>query len=89
MTVASGAWEEATPGKRWGENFKAFVMSAPVDADLLDASSWTRTNALERDPKWLNGKFGGWLEGNAVPRRTAASLTSSASTTSPTAKPRP
>jgi hypothetical protein len=61
------AWEEATPGKRWGENFKAFVMSAPVDADLLDASSWTRTNALERDPKWLNGKFGGWLEGNAVP----------------------
>lgn len=60
------AWEEATPGKKWGENFKPFVMSAAADADLLNAASWTRTNALARDPSWMNGKFGGWLEGNAV-----------------------
>ena len=60
------AWEEATPGKKWGENFKPFVMSAPADADLLNAASWMRTNALARDPAWMNGKFGGWLEGNAV-----------------------
>jgi hypothetical protein len=60
------AWEEAQPGKKWGENFKPFVMSAPQDADLLQAHSWTRTNALEHDSMWLEGKFGGWLEGNAV-----------------------
>lgn len=60
------AWEEATPGKKWGENFKACVMSAAEDADLLNAKSWTRTNAIARDPQWLGGKFGGWLEGNAV-----------------------
>jgi hypothetical protein len=41
-------------------------MSAPEDADLLNAASWTRTNALDRDPTWLNNTFGGWLEGNAV-----------------------
>jgi hypothetical protein len=60
------AWEEAQAGKKWGENFRPFVMSAPEDADLLKAESWTRTNALPGDKTWLNGKFGGWLEGNAV-----------------------
>ena len=60
------AWEEAQPGKKWGENFKPFVMSAPEGADLLQAHSWTRTNALEHDSMWLDGKFTGWLEGNAV-----------------------
>jgi hypothetical protein len=60
------AWEEAEAGKKWGENFRPFVMSAPEDADLLKAESWTRTNALPGDKTWLNGTFGGWLEGNAV-----------------------
>ncbi|MFN7928413.1 MAG: hypothetical protein U0Y68_10785 [Blastocatellia bacterium] len=53
-------------GTKWGERFRAFMMSAPVDADLLKASSWTSSNRLARDPAWLDGKFGGWLEGNAV-----------------------
>lgn len=56
--------EEYT-GPKWGA-FKAFMMSAPVDADLLKASSWTSSNRLERNLTWLDGKFGGWLEGNAV-----------------------
>ncbi len=60
------AMEDATGPGKWGEIFKAFVMSAPVDADLLDAKSWTRTNALPRDTSWIDGKFVGWLEGNAV-----------------------
>jgi len=47
-------------------NFRAFVMSAPVDADLLHAESWTRTNALSRDLTWLEGRFKEWIEGNAV-----------------------
>src|SRR5690606_28084709 len=49
-------------GKRYG----AMMMSAPVDADLLKASSWTASNALLYDSTYLNGNFGGWLEGNAV-----------------------
>ncbi len=54
------------PVKGWGKHFRAFMMSAPVDADLLRADSWTCSNRLANDVKWLDGKFGGWLEGNAV-----------------------
>jgi hypothetical protein len=32
----------------------------------LNAKSWTSSNRLGRDPSWLDGRFGGWLEGNAV-----------------------
>jgi len=50
----------------WGQHFRSFMMSAPADADLLNAANWTCTNRLGRDPQWLGGTFGGWLEGNAV-----------------------
>jgi len=60
------AMEDEKGGDRWGRMFRAFMLSAPVDADLLKASSWTASNALPHDPSYLNGKFGGWLEGNAV-----------------------
>ncbi len=53
-------------GKGWDRKFRSFMMSAPVDEDLLDASNWTTTNRLEADYGWFGGKFGGWLEGNAV-----------------------
>lgn len=53
------------PGK-WGPYFRSFMMSAPVDADLLNAANWTRTPSLGRDPSWLDNQFLGWLEGNAV-----------------------
>jgi hypothetical protein len=42
------------------------MMSAPLDANLLKASSWTFSNHIARDPAWLGGKFNAWLEGNAV-----------------------
>ena len=42
------------------------MISAPVDADLLKASSWTTSNSLLYDSTYLNGNFTGWLEGNAV-----------------------
>ncbi len=58
--------EDEQGGDRWGHSFRAFMMSAPVDADLLVASNWTSSNAIARDPSWLGGRFGGWLEGNAV-----------------------
>ena len=60
------AFEDAMGGTRWGERYRARMMSAPVDADLLEQQSWTISNPLPRDPKWLDGTFGGWLEGNAV-----------------------
>jgi hypothetical protein len=52
-------------GPRWGA-FKAFVMSASVDADLLKASSWLSTNRIGPVKQGLDGKVGGVLEGNVV-----------------------
>lgn len=52
--------------EKWGVRYSAMVISAPVDADLLDASAWKTTNFLTHDSAYLNGHFGGWLEGNAV-----------------------
>jgi len=42
------------------------VISASVDADLLNADSWTASNYLPFDSTYLDGKFNNWLEGNAV-----------------------
>ena len=60
------AMEDTNAGGGWGKHFRAFMMSAPADADLVKASSWTSSNAIARVPEWLGGDFGGWLEGNAV-----------------------
>jgi hypothetical protein len=60
------AMEDAMGPGGWGSHFRAFMMSAPVDSDLLDARNWVSSNHLGRDPQWLGGRFGGWLEGNAV-----------------------
>lgn len=58
--------EDAMGGGGWGEHFRALMLSAPVDADLLDAGNWTFSERLAGNPDWLDGHFGGWLEGNAV-----------------------
>ena len=58
--------EDSTNVRRWGLPYRAFMMSAPVDADLLRADSWTSTNRVASDAAWLDGKFNGWLEGAAV-----------------------
>ena len=58
---------ETVVGKGWGHPFRTLMMSVPVDADLLDASAWTFSNALPSKKEWLGGEFRGWLEGNAVP----------------------
>jgi hypothetical protein len=60
------AFEDMYPRREWAKNFRALVMSIPVDADVLDAGAWTFANPLAGDPSWLGGEFGGWLEGNAV-----------------------
>ena len=46
--------------------FEAFMMSVPVDADLLKADNWTFTNKIPYKEDWYNGKMRSWLEGNAV-----------------------
>lgn len=51
---------------KWGERYSAMMMSASVKSDLLNAKSWVKTNILEFDSTYLDGKFEAWLEGNAV-----------------------
>ncbi|MEN8229391.1 MAG: sialidase family protein [Bacteroidota bacterium] len=50
----------------WGKRFSAMVISAPVEADLLNAANWRTSNGLPYDSTYLEGNFRGWLEGNAV-----------------------
>jgi hypothetical protein len=57
----------------WNRQFSAFMMSAPVDANLLRADTWTFSNRVPFKREWLKGKSLGlcdwpdmWLEGNAV-----------------------
>ena len=54
-----------------GRDFLACVVSAPVDADLLDASNWTMSNKLkfEHDKAPQYGEKATWLEGNVVADR--------------------
>jgi hypothetical protein len=60
------AFEQRNPPTGWGINFRAGMLSAPMNADLLAATNWTASNFLPRDPHWLDDKFNAWLEGNAV-----------------------
>ena len=52
----------------WGTHFRALVLSAPADGDLLDASNWAASNRLRALPEWFPfpAKRPGWLEGNVV-----------------------
>ena len=64
------AFEDCDP-LEWGVGFQACVISAPVDADLLDAGNWTMSNKLPFDPAWVPADWGetgrpGWREGNVV-----------------------
>jgi hypothetical protein len=60
------AVEDAAGSDVWGQRYRAMMMSAPIDADLLKSSNWTFSNFIARDSKLLGGKFNAWLEGNAV-----------------------
>lgn len=60
------AFEWRQPPLAWGINYRAGVLSAPVDADLLHAENWTATEFLPSDRAWNGRDMGGWLEGNVV-----------------------
>lgn len=51
----------------WPKQYNAMILSAPVGADLMKAESWEASNQLIYNSSYLDGYFGGWLEGNAVP----------------------
>jgi hypothetical protein len=64
------AFEDCDP-LVWGVGFQACVISAPADADLLDAASWTMSNKIPFDPAWIPAEWGqverpGFREGNVV-----------------------
>jgi hypothetical protein len=60
------AMERRDPPDAWGVNYRAGMMSIPVEADLLNAGNWTWAKFLPSDRAWNGGDMGGWLEGNAV-----------------------
>ncbi|MBS1858695.1 MAG: exo-alpha-sialidase [Acidobacteria bacterium] len=62
---------EFHPRGPWGF-FEAFVLSAPVKADLLDPRSWRFTERLRFPQDAAAGKH--WLEGNAVVARDGTLL---------------
>lgn len=46
--------------------YGAFMISADIKGDLLDADNWKMTNTLVTNSKYMDGKFLGWLEGQAL-----------------------
>ncbi|MCA1902538.1 MAG: exo-alpha-sialidase [Candidatus Hydrogenedens sp.] len=63
------AFEDAMGSERWGDRYRAIVMSAPIDSNLLDSRNWTFSNYIAKSKDWLNGEFYAWLEGNIVPTK--------------------
>ena len=64
------AFEDNAP-LHWPRGFQTFVISAPEEADLLEAASWTMSNRIAMDPAWAPSSWKppmdlGWLEGNVV-----------------------
>jgi hypothetical protein len=57
-------FEVAPKNGKWG-NFEAVVFSAPAEADLLDAKSWTTSTRMAVDTAW-GPDYSTWLEGGAV-----------------------
>lgn len=55
--------EDRNPPTDWGKYFRTFVMSAPVESNLLNAASWETTNRISYDQSWPGSA---WLEGNIV-----------------------
>jgi hypothetical protein len=58
--------ERRQPPVAWGVNYRAGMLSVPVDADLLNADHWIHAEFLPSDRSWNGGDMSAWLEGNAV-----------------------
>lgn len=60
------AFEWRNPPTAWGVNYRAGVLSVPVEADLMDPKSWQASAFLPSDRSWNGNDMGAWLEGNVV-----------------------
>jgi hypothetical protein len=60
------SFEDASNGSKWGKRYSPMVISASLDSNLLLRENWRFTEYLKGDPKWQDGTFNGWLEGNIV-----------------------
>ncbi len=49
--------------RNWATGYQPLMISAPMDADLLDRDSWVFSNPV---PWTTTPGLGGWLEGNAL-----------------------
>ena len=67
ITIYNGriyrAFEVRSPAYAWAQNFEPIIISAPVDADLLNADNWKVSNRIHFNQNWIGE---GWLEGNVV-----------------------
>ena len=58
-----GPFDPNSKPRNWLTQFSPAVASAPLDADLLDANSWTFSNFVS----WqTHQNLGGWAEGNVL-----------------------
>jgi hypothetical protein len=63
------AMENVNGGGAWPNYFQSYMLSAPVNSDLLNSNSWTKSNyvkAIDYTNTSIGSRFQGWLEGNAV-----------------------
>ena len=60
------AFERRDPPEGWAPQYCAGVLSVPVEADLLQAESWSHAGFMPSAQDWNGGDMGGWLEGNIV-----------------------
>ncbi|HSP44209.1 MAG TPA: exo-alpha-sialidase [Luteolibacter sp.] len=67
-------FEDAGGSNKWGERYRAGMLSIPVDADLLNANNWIYSNFLPSERSWNGGDMRAWLEGNAVLARDGQML---------------
>ena len=52
--------------REWGKRYGTCVISVSLEADFLDATSWNFSPVLYYDSSYLQGCFGGWLEGSVI-----------------------
>ncbi len=52
--------------REWGKRYGTCVISVSTDADFLDADAWSFSPVRYYESSYLEGNFGGWLEGSIV-----------------------
>ncbi|WP_236972867.1 sialidase family protein [Membranihabitans marinus] len=66
-TMEKAEAEITSKGKKYPQKLiSAFMMSVSENVDLLNAENWVLSNALPHNSTYLDGNFGGWIEGNAI-----------------------